>query len=209
MHSTAVHSLSCVKFGSLTLVSILILAGCGGGGGSAAVAPSTPVAITATNAIDVSQSAMGLAKSMSGMKTFGKIVTGVVVNISEPSRSALDIALAEFNRVNYLHLSPTTVGVAVAETFPCATSGAITLSGTLTDPNATHLMAGDKITLTSNNCVENGETLTGSTSFSVNTFSGGVTDIAGTVVGGGVAVNEPASKTKRFGLNLRLARRFD
>lgn len=30
-----------------------------------------------------------------------------------------------------------------------------------------------------------------------------------TVIGGGVAVNEPASKTKNFGLNLRLARKFD
>jgi hypothetical protein len=30
-----------------------------------------------------------------------------------------------------------------------------------------------------------------------------------TVVGGGVAVNEPASKTKNFGLNLRLIRKFD
>jgi hypothetical protein len=30
-----------------------------------------------------------------------------------------------------------------------------------------------------------------------------------TVIGGGIAVNEPASKTNNFGLNLRLARKFD
>jgi hypothetical protein len=120
---------------------------------------------------------------MAGMKTFGTIVTGVVANTPEPSRSVLDIALAEFDRVSHLRLTATAIGATVSQSSPCATSGTIALSGTVVDPNATHPMAGDKVTLTFNNCVANGSTLTGSTSFAINTFSGGVTDIAGNVVG--------------------------
>lgn len=68
------------------------------------------------------------------------------------------------------HLPASATGVAVNQSTACQTSGSITLAGNVADQ--TKLSTGDAVTLTANNCTQNGSTLNGVFSFSVNSISG-------------------------------------
>ena len=169
----------------LALVSLgvmLLAAGCGGGGGGGGI-PTAAVKITTTNATDVAKSAntsaQGMAKSGAGMAGF----VGVVAQSSGPSRSVLDISLAQFARVRGLQLAPSGGVVGVISGFPmtynCATGAAVTSGApnTMTmdiqdkNNNAT-IDSGDVLVMSFSSCNEGTSTMNGGMTFTMTTLNG-------------------------------------
>ncbi len=140
--------------------------GCGGGGGGGGPAgltppPSTPVAVTAANATQVSATA--LKPAVGGGGALGT-VTGLETTAA-PQTRAVTLALLAVARDSKTQLSASqgVVGAA-AQTFPCAVSGSVTA-----DISAD----GTAGTFTFNACSDiAGETLSGSASATGVSFDG-------------------------------------
>jgi hypothetical protein len=174
----------------LALGSAMVLSACGGGGGGGGgggtttpppvtttppPATSTQSSITAANATSAASNAYAATTSVGASSaSLTDILTGVSVSNANINTVAPLLRLVKRAYSGQQLLT----GVTVNETQPCATSGNLVISGTVS--NADKLSNGDSITITANSCVEGGETLSGA--FSVN-FSGVTGDIATPVFG--------------------------
>lgn len=145
---------------ALSLASLGFLAACGGGGGGGGTG-STPinsappqVAITEANAKPVAANAMDSAQNLSAAQS-GSLVTGVEVQADGGAGYAF--ALSDAARVLGARAAARIPALATAATIdttePCTFGGTARLTGTVANPNV--LSAGDTITVSATNCVEN------------------------------------------------------
>ena len=157
MKSTIANRKLILKLSACAAMFALGLSACGGGGGdsggggsSGPSAPSTPVAITETNAQGVSNEAVSAL--METGATEG--VTGAAVTESPATpQKMIKINSALAKRLG-LYLDAPQVVTGVTETYNCSVSGTVTYN----DHNSS-----DQLTITFNNCSDNpGETLNGS-----------------------------------------------
>jgi hypothetical protein len=144
----------------MTAIAVLAagLIGCGGGGSSGGgpagltQPPSTPVAVTATNATQVGATA--LEPAIGGSGALGTVVGAETTAAPKPravTRTLLAVARDSKERLS----APQSV-VGVAQTFPCTVSGSVTV-----DAGA----GGTSATITFNACSDiAGETTSGSAS---------------------------------------------
>lgn len=157
----------------LGLGSALVLAGCGGGGGGGgSPGASTPVStlstVTATNATPVAGSAfagsLAISEStspLSGMLA-GVSIGGAKVSVVGP---ALDLV-----RKVYPRTTPLLTGVTVTEA--CSGGGSMTVDANLRNPQA--ISNGDTMTITANNCFEDGDLINGAFSVAMSNITGDI-----------------------------------
>jgi hypothetical protein len=165
------------------LGSLLILTGCGGGGGSDSFTPpnisTIPVSITSSNQNDtVTTSETAITRTIGSPDA---AITGVIIegessaefNLSDYSTGQL-LEYALQGKASAANLP---VGVSFSQTIPCD-SGNIRISGSVGDPNASQLSAGDSFTLSFNNCTDtdpyDGSTTTQIGSISLSIISGNI-----------------------------------
>jgi hypothetical protein len=160
----------------LGLGSALVLSGCGGGGGddgSAAPVAAAPVSalstVTATNAPQVAGNAYASSVALSDSSApLSGLLTGVSVggaNISVVA-PAVDLIRKAYPRAKGQLLT----GVATAE--PCTNGGTRTVEAKLSDEQT--ISKGDTITITANNCMENGNMVNGTLTATASNVTGDV-----------------------------------
>jgi hypothetical protein len=158
---------------SLTALGCLVaLSACGGGGGSGST--STPVqtssltTITAADAPKAASNGYAAANAISQSSSLTSAVTGVTiapagVGVVTPM---LDLVKHAVSQNGARLLAGVTVSTA------CAGGGSMTVDATL--HSQTTLSNGDTMSVTANNCVEDGSTMNGTVSISVSGVSGDV-----------------------------------
>jgi hypothetical protein len=150
------------------LILTFIVIACGGGGSDSFSPPdisNTPVALSESNQNDVIDTSSTSTTLTTGS---GSIITGVVIE-SGAGFNPVDFVsgkLLDYVFQGKADASTLPLGVEFNESVNCD-SGSMTISGTVSDPNADQLSAGDTFTLSFNNCVDGGTTVTGSVSASV------------------------------------------
>lgn len=153
-------------------LSAITLAACGGGGGGGdanPVVPTPSAALNSSNQTIAAQDSASTAylpllgaQTLTGAQTFDE---GVLFNIARKQRDKLPIYLADAKSNSAL------TGVVQSQTYSCTYGGTVTASVSDTDNNG-DVSAGDSVTVTANNCVENEGTLTGSLVFDMNSVTG-------------------------------------
>jgi hypothetical protein len=166
----------------LAITSSLVLSACGGGGGGSGGSTSpTPVQtsnltpITASNAGKAAASGYtannlinGSSSSVTGVLT-GVTISGTGIGAVSP---VVKLVKRTFGQANVPLLTGATVSQA------CPGGGTITVDGTLRNPQM--VSNGDTMTVTAQNCVEDGNNLNGRMSITFSDVSG---DIMNTWVG--------------------------
>jgi hypothetical protein len=162
----------------LITVAAAFLSACGGGGGSSGTTAPTPVStlstITAVNSNKVAGNGYAATAAISESTSLTDVLTGVSMgraNISTVS-PVLNLAKRAYGQSAPQLLT----GVIVTEA--CSGGGTVTIDANLR--NSQSLSNGDTMTMTANNCVEDGDTLKGVLSI---TFSGVSGDILNTSSG--------------------------
>lgn len=157
---------------SASLILSLLLTACGGGGGGGGGTPSTTVPTTLTpisQANYQAASAEGVApigELLNVTSATGMLVTGVEIQSSRTSLAEVTSGLVKRFRTNNL---PVVTGVIYTES--CSGGGTVTLDAT--SASTTQFTAGDRATLTANNCRESGfPTVNGVLSFTITAVSG-------------------------------------
>ena len=160
--------------------SALLAAGGGGGGGDNSSSLTTggsvtAASITASNSKNVGAQAYSGTDALNSQVGSGSaLVTGV--STSTGSNGLLNAALQQL----YLavgNAGPTLVtGVSVTETVPC--SGGGTVQFTINTASTEQFSAGDTISVTGGNCVEDGAKLNGTLNMVFNSISGTPTPTA-------------------------------
>jgi len=159
------------------LASALALTGCGGGGGSsgspgapASVAPvSTLSAVTATNANQVAGNAYASSMALNDSSApLGAMLTGVSVGGARLSvvAPAIDLIRKAYPRGATRLLA----GVTVTEA--CSYGGTMTINATLR--NEQTISNGDKISITANNCNEDGSIINGTLAATMSNITGDI-----------------------------------
>jgi hypothetical protein len=158
---------------SLTAIGCLVaLSACGGGGGSGST--STPAqtsalsTITAADAPKAASNGYAATNAISQSSSLTGAVTGVTiapagVGVVTPVLDLVKQAVSQ-NGAKLL------TGVTVSNA--CAGGGSMTIDATL--HNQSTLSNGDTLSVTANNCVEDGSTMNGAVSISVSGVSGDV-----------------------------------
>ena len=95
----------------VSLVAVVLVAGCGGGSTGGAIIPTAAIQITATNATAVAKGGMTPSQSTAKSGSGGAAVVGVVVQPGAPQKSVMDIALAQLRRVEGMKLPAAPAGV--------------------------------------------------------------------------------------------------
>ena len=148
----------------------LLLAGCGGG--SVVVSQLRGVSVTAANvntATAVVVDSRNVADGSSGGAAF---LTGVVVQPVQSDFHFVDFALQQLARSAVQNSSGGTVaGVIGSGSQDCTDGGRVFVSPTVSDPN--YLTAGDRIGLQFVSCKENGVTLDGAFTITIDSVSSG------------------------------------
>lgn len=157
----------------LILVSfaiIAIAAGCSGGGSSGGAPAVSKVTINSGNADAVAKGGMSSSQGMA--KTGSTGATNAAKNATDasaaPGQSAMQLALAQFKRVQGLNITPApasvvgTVSGFSPQIIMCTTSGSFTFDLVDTNNN-TQFDIGDAISLTYSNCVEPNPAKSGAT----------------------------------------------
>jgi hypothetical protein len=162
--------------GRLSLVMLLFLAGCGGGGGGGggALQPLVYSGSTTQAAVTTGNASRLTANVMGGDDAAG-VITGLSVQNSDATQ-ARDDGLAYLTRRFGRDVRATVVrakwgqpgpgpvsGVAVDETLPCTGGGTVRTFGTLDNFNGTGIL-----TIVFSSCVEDGITMSGQGTVSVN-----------------------------------------
>lgn len=151
----------------------LFLAACGGGGGGGDSSPppaSTTSSVTASNVQDVSAEGVSAAGSLHDQINGGTgLVSGVTVDTA--SAGLVDVTLRRlYGALGSQGGAGLVSGAAVSETVSCLEGGSMTVAADIASDQ--HLSAGDTLTLTANNCKEDGATLNGKLAFRFNSISG-------------------------------------
>jgi hypothetical protein len=160
----------------LSVVSALLLAGCGGGssdaGGGVTTAPSS---ITSANAEIVSAQAMNSATSVSGGAGMGSsLLTGVSVDGGAVSTPGLVEASLQqlYLALNALPAGNLVAGVTVTDTAACTGGGSITVTANVAD--VSKMSNGDSLTVSASNCIDSGAKFNGGFTATFSNLSGTV-----------------------------------
>ena len=146
-----------------SLLFTLVLAGCGGGGGGNGDggnigASQPPLEINAGNAMQVTAAVLDASGFVVDTGNPGGPITGVVV---QGDGAQVDLAKVIRSRINLFSVlrdqnaAMLATGVIVSPTpQDCTTTGTVTISGEIADPDLMQLTAGDTLTLVFENCNE-------------------------------------------------------
>jgi hypothetical protein len=148
------------------MTAALLLSACGGGGGDTADAPApqTNSAITADNATKAAVNAYTAASFVgTSPETVNSMLTGVSINTGGASVLKSTLALVKRAYAN----RPLNLMMGISSTNNCSGGGTVSISGSVL--NEATASNGDVLTITSNNCIESGDTTNGSINV---TFSG-------------------------------------
>jgi hypothetical protein len=167
-----------IKMALLALFgAILLLTGCGGGGGGGDepfVAPTLSNSLVSISANNQNAVTDTVDTGVTGAKEGGSNVIGVVIAGPSTSFNAFDFIKSQFSSTKDLltdtGLSNPT-GASLSQNIPCATSGSMTLSAEVADPNGTSLSINDSVGIRFNTCVDGTTTTKGSLSFTVTSGS--------------------------------------
>jgi hypothetical protein len=155
---------------ALSLASAF-LAACGGGGGgvTAITAPVATAALSSTNQDIAAQEASSTAflplfgaQTLTGAQTTDE---SALFKIARAQLDKLPTYLTEAQSNNAL------IGAVQSQTYNCTSGGSLSVSVSDADNNGV-ISAGDSATITGNNCVESGETISGSLGLVINSLSG-------------------------------------
>ncbi|MEJ2593230.1 MAG: hypothetical protein P8178_17905 [Candidatus Thiodiazotropha sp.] len=151
-------------------ISTLTLSACGGGGGSTNLGinvPTTGVSLTTTNARPVGATVLGSVDTVQGASSGVSALTGVSINNQPGHFNYADFIVRELSQAVASDALPggNATGVAVQTTLDCLTSGTVSVSGDVADPNT--LTAGDSLTFSFNNCNVDGYVTNGGMDLSV------------------------------------------
>lgn len=152
----------------------LLLAGCGGGGsgGSAVVSQLRGVSVTSANvntATAVVVNSPSVADGSSGGAAF---LTGVIVQPVQSDFHFVDFALQQLTGSAVQNSFGSSVaGVIGSGPQDCTDGGRVFVSPTVSDPS--YLTAGDRVGLQFVNCQENGVTLDGAFTITIDSVSSG------------------------------------
>ena len=139
-----------------SLLFTLVLAGCGGGGGGNGDggnigASQPPLEINAGNAMQVTAAVLDASGFVVDTGNPGGPITGVVV---QGDGAQVDLAKVIRSRINLFSVlrdqnaAVLATGVIVSPTpQDCTTTGTVTVSGEIADPDLMQLTAGDTLTL--------------------------------------------------------------
>ena len=151
-------------------LSTSFLAACGGGGSETAIpAPVPTAALNSTNQNLAAQEASSTAflpligaQTLTGAQTTDE---RVLFKIARAQLDKLPTYLADAQSNNAL------IGAVQSQTYQCTSGGSMTVSVSDADNNNV-VSAGDSVTIIGNNCVESGETITGSLGLVIDRLSG-------------------------------------
>jgi hypothetical protein len=155
----------------LTIGSALVLSACGGGGSGATGPAPGPVStlspITAVNASNVASNGYVASTVISdSSSSLTNVLTGV--SIGGASISAVSPVL---KLVKHAHNAPQLLtGVTISEN--CSGGGTVSIDATMRSQQT--ISNGDTMTVTANNCVEDGSTLNGAMSITFSDVSGDI-----------------------------------
>jgi hypothetical protein len=164
---------------ALGVASALVLSACGGGGGGSGTATTTPPVstlstITAVNSNKVAGNAYAATASINESTSLTDILTGV--SMGPANISTVSPVLNLVKRAYGQGAPQLLTGVTITEA--CSGGGTVTIDANLR--NSQSLSNGDTMTMTANNCVEDGDLLKGAMTI---TFSGVTGDILNTFSG--------------------------
>jgi hypothetical protein len=184
-----------------------VLAACGGGGGDSvatAQSVSTTAVLTSANQDVVAQdtaTAANVPLSSAELLTGAQVTDeGVVFNVMRGQITKLPTYIAS------MKANSTVTGVVESETWSCSRGGSLTATGTDADNNGI-ASAGDRVTLTSNGCVEAEGAMSGSIDFAITNLSGdfGSTNYSAAMT---IAFNNFAVATSQLSANVNGAMTF-
>jgi hypothetical protein len=158
------------------LAATLVLTACGGGGGGGGFTPpninETPIAITAANQNAI---ALSVDEGINGTMDGGDVALGAVVDGGGPTPSIFDFAstkLLDYAKQGAATAANLPAGVMQSETLNCASSGTITFTIDIADPDFLVMIAGDSLSVIVRNCDDGlGDTVNGSFSFTIDSGS--------------------------------------
>jgi len=159
----------------IMITSSLLFAGCGGGGGGGAggvtppvVSPGPTVAITSSNAMEVTKASYDAALDSGEFADLSG--TGLFISSTPGGFSKLDGAIAESVKVGNGSQSQIPIP---ATTTPCEVSGDVTVSGEIADPITPTLTEDDFFEIDYDNCNDGfGEVTDGLVRMEVDAFTG-------------------------------------
>jgi hypothetical protein len=151
--------------------------GGGGGGGGGVGTALQPLAIDASNAMQVTAAVLDASGFVVDTGNPGGPITGVVVQEDGTQVDLAKVIRSRINLFSVLRDQNTAVlasGVIVSPTpQDCTTTGTVTVSGEIADPDLMQLTAGDTLTLVFKNCNEgDGLVLNGTMNIVVVAFFG-------------------------------------
>jgi hypothetical protein len=163
----------------LAIASVLVLSACGGGGGSSAgPAPVQTSALTPITAANANKAAASGYSANDLIGNSSTSITGVLTGVSMNGTgiSAVSPVLTLVKRAVGPGGAPLLSGITVSEA--CSGGGTVTVDANL--HNTQTISNGDTMTLTANNCVEDGNKLNGVVTI---TFSNVTGDLINTSTG--------------------------
>jgi hypothetical protein len=157
----------------LTIGSALVLSACGGGGGGPGATGSVPgptstlSTITTGNASNVASNAYVASTVISdSSSSLTDVLTGVSIGGASISTVSPVLKL-----VKHAHASPQLLtGVTISDS--CSGGGTVSIDATIR--NQQTISNGDTMTVTANNCVEDGSTLNGAMTITFSDVSGDI-----------------------------------
>jgi len=160
------------------LLATMLLAGCGGGSSSSAYSgPTAAVAVTTTQEADVVAGYAASAATSSSMSTLTSNytpLTGSSTAAISPSPATLGNLARRFADMAFKAESSTAAplaGVTQSQTQACPGGGTVTITVSVSNPNATQPSAGDSVKFAFHNCAAAGYMTTGSIKFVIKTYT--------------------------------------
>jgi len=160
----------------LLLAVLLSACGGGGGGGGGIGVALQPLAIDATNAMQVTAAVMDASALVVDVGAPGGPITGVAVegnsaqvDLAQVIRAQLDL----FSLVRDQAALGQVTGVSITDTFNCDVNGTVEISAVVADPQFTTLTPGDTLSMVFTNCDDgDGLVLNGTMAFEVVSSTG-------------------------------------
>ncbi|QDZ29969.1 hypothetical protein [Noviherbaspirillum sp. UKPF54] len=158
----------------LSLASLTLLAACGGGGGGDGAGQTNTSAITSSNAQAVAAQALNANTAVNGgASTASGFATGVSISGTTTAQSGLVRTVLQqlYKGLDAAPQNNLVTGI-TANPAPVACTGGGTLSLSLTYSSTSGLSNGDSLSVTSTNCVENGQKINGKVTMTFNNLNG-------------------------------------
>lgn len=162
----------------LVLGATLAACGGGGGGGGEGEQQQFPSTINSSNAQDVAAHAYASSQELNDRRSAGGIMsTNAQAGAPDTSRGLVDASLSLLYRgldAQAAGILATGVGATGTDSWreDCSGGGSISYTVNFSDPN--RVSNGDRLTMTANNCIENGVSLNGKISYLFGNVSGAI-----------------------------------